>query len=173
MHAGTHLTRRRTKARRSGRNGKKMNGHRPPASHQDQRTIIIAPVGRDASAMASLLASSGLEASVCQSAEEGAREIRTGAGVLLLTEEVMQLPQMALLFHVLQTQPAWSELPIIILTSGAQAHLSQSLDEAGIAAGTVTLLERPISTRTLVHSVEVALRSRRRQYQVRDLVVKL
>ena len=123
--------------------------------------------------MASLLASSGLEASVCQSAEEGAREIRTGAGVLLLTEEVMQLPQVAFLFHVLQTQPAWSELPIIILTSGAQAHLSQTLDEAGVAAGTVILLERPISTRTLVHSVEVALRSRRRQYQVRDLVVKL
>lgn len=173
MHTITPLTRRRIKARRSGRNGKKMNGHRPPALHQDQRAIIIAPVGRDASAMASLLASSGLGAFVCQTAEEGAREIRTGAGVLLLTQEVMELPQVALLFHVLQTQPAWSELPIIILTSGAQAHLSQSLDDAGIAAGTVTLLERPISTRTLVHSVEVALRSRRRQYQVRDLVVKL
>jgi signal transduction histidine kinase len=47
------------------------------------------------------------------------------------------------------------------------------LDLAAAAAGTVTLLERPISTLTLVRSVEVALRSRRRQYQVRDLVTQL
>jgi signal transduction histidine kinase len=37
----------------------------------------------------------------------------------------------------------------------------------------VTLLERPISTLTLLRSVQVALRSRRRQYQVRDLVTQL
>jgi len=35
------------------------------------------------------------------------------------------------------------------------------------------LLERPISTLTLTRSVQVALRSRRRQYQVRDLVAQL
>src|SRR5262245_9329185 len=121
MQAITPLTRLRVKARRSGRNGKKMNDYRLPALDQDQRAIIIAPVGQDAFAMASLLASNGLEASVCQSADEGAREISNGAGVLLLTQEVMQLPQVTLLFQVLQTQPAWSELPIIILTSGAQS----------------------------------------------------
>jgi signal transduction histidine kinase len=47
------------------------------------------------------------------------------------------------------------------------------LDLAAAAAGTITLLERPISTRTLVRSVQVALRSRRRQYEVRDLFAKL
>jgi signal transduction histidine kinase len=35
------------------------------------------------------------------------------------------------------------------------------------------VLERPLSTRTLVRSVQVALRSRRRQYEVRDLFAKL
>jgi two-component system CheB/CheR fusion protein len=35
------------------------------------------------------------------------------------------------------------------------------------------LLERPISTLTLTHSVQVALRFRRRQYEVRDLVAQL
>jgi signal transduction histidine kinase len=38
------------------------------------------------------------------------------------------------------------------------------------AAGSVTLLERPIATTTLIHSVEVALNSRLRQYQVRELL---
>ena len=44
---------------------------------------------------------------------------------------------------------------------------------AAAAAGSVTLLERPISTLTLTRSVQVALRFRRRQYQVRDLVAQL
>jgi two-component system CheB/CheR fusion protein len=47
------------------------------------------------------------------------------------------------------------------------------LDLAAAAAGSVTLLERPVSTLTLMRSVQVALRSRRRQYQVRDLVSEL
>jgi signal transduction histidine kinase len=47
------------------------------------------------------------------------------------------------------------------------------LNVAASAAGSVTLLERPISTLTLLRSVQVALRSRRRQYQVRDLVTQL
>jgi signal transduction histidine kinase len=34
----------------------------------------------------------------------------------------------------------------------------------------MTVLERPIGTATLVRAVEVAVRSRRRQYQVRDLI---
>jgi signal transduction histidine kinase len=47
------------------------------------------------------------------------------------------------------------------------------LDLAAAAAGSVTLLERPVSTLTLMRSVQVALRYRRRQYQVRDLVSQL
>jgi signal transduction histidine kinase len=64
-------------------------------------------------------------------------------------------------------------LPLIILTSGGESRRAKLLDLAAAAAGTVTLLERPISTRTLMRSVQVALRSRRRQYQVRDLVRQL
>src|SRR5678816_4045265 len=67
----------------------------------------------------------------------------------------------------------WSELPLIILTSGGESRRARLLDLAAAAAGTVTLLERPISTRTLVRSMQVALRSRRRQYQTRDLLIQL
>jgi PAS domain S-box len=41
---------------------------------------------------------------------------------------------------------------------------------AAQAAGSVTLLERPVHTTTLIRSLEVALNSRRRQYQVRDFL---
>jgi signal transduction histidine kinase len=74
---------------------------------------------------------------------------------------------------VLKAQPPWSELPLIILTSGGESRRAGLLNLAATAARTVTLLERPISTLTLLRSVQVALRSRRRQYQVRDLVTQL
>ena len=172
------MTKTRTKqikrqTRRIGRNGKSYPEHRITSANQDQRVIIIAPVGQDAPAMAALLSNEGFETHVCETAQECARQISVGAGLLLLTQEVMQLSRVEFLFQVLQDQPAWSELPLIILTIRGQSMFAEPLDEAKIAAGTVTLLERPINTRTLVHSVEVALRSRRRQYQVRDLVAQL
>jgi signal transduction histidine kinase len=74
---------------------------------------------------------------------------------------------------LLKGQPPWSDLPLIILTSGGESRRAGLLNLAAAAAGAVTLLERPISSLTLIRSVQVALQSRRRQYQVRDLVTQL
>src|SRR5947207_2019959 len=146
-----------------------------PASrmHKGERIIIIAPVGQDAVAMADLLHAEGFETQIYQRLDECSREISDKASTLLLTEEALESAQGSLLFDVLRAQPTWSELPLIILTSSDESRRAGLLDLAAAAAGTVTLLERPISTRTLTRSVQVALRSRRRQYQVRDLVTQL
>jgi len=141
--------------------------------NKDERVIIIAPVGQDAEAMAGLLDAEGFETQICNGSDEYSRQITDRAGALLLTEEALESPQGSLLLEALKAQPPWSELPLIILTSGDESRRAGLLDLAAAAAGTVTLLERPISTLTLVRSVQVALRSRRRQYQVRDLVTQL
>ena len=141
--------------------------------NKDERVIIIAPVGQDAEAMAALLNAEGFETQICHGCDEYSRQITDSAGALLLTEEALEPPQGSLLLDVLKAQPPWSELPLIILTSGGESRRAGLLDLAAAAAGTVTLLERPISTLTLIRSVQVALRSRRRQYQVRDLVTQL
>ena len=70
-----------------------------------------------------------------------------GAGALLLTEEALESPLRSNLLDVLEAQPPWSELPLVILTSGGESRRARLLDLAAAAAGTVTLLERPISTR--------------------------
>ena len=57
-----------------------------------------------------------------------------------------------------------------MLTSGGKSRLTKLLDMTGDAAGSIMVLERPIATTTLLRALQVALRSRRRQYQVRDLV---
>ena len=141
--------------------------------NKDERVIIIAPIGQDAEAMAALLNAEGFETQICNGSDEYPRQITDRAGALLLTEEALESPQGSLLLDVLKAQPPWSELPLIILTSGGESRRAGLLNLAAAAAGSVTLLERPISTLTLTRSVQVALRSRRRQYQVRDLVTQL
>jgi signal transduction histidine kinase len=141
--------------------------------NKDERVIIIAPVGQDAKAMAALLNAEGLETQICNGSDKYSRQITDKAGALLLTEEALESPQGSLLLGLLKAQPPWSELPLIILTSGGESRRAGLLNLAAAAAGSVTLLERPISTMTLTRSVQVALRSRRRQYQVRDLVAQL
>jgi signal transduction histidine kinase len=140
---------------------------------EDERVLVMAPVGKDAAAMAALLYADGFEVRICAGADECSRQIAAGTGALLLTEEALESPLLSNLLEVLKAQPPWSELPLIILTSGGESRRARLLDLAAAAAGTVTLLERPISTRTLVRSMQVALRSRRRQYQTRDLVIQL
>jgi signal transduction histidine kinase len=141
--------------------------------HKNERVIIIAPVGQDAAAIATLLESQGFETQICNGLAEYSRQIADCAGALLLTEEALESAQGSLLLDLLKGQPPWSELPLIILTSGGESRRAGLLDLAAAAAGSVTLLERPVSTLTLMRSVQVALRSRRRQYQVRDLVSQL
>src|SRR5260370_1353203 len=141
--------------------------------HKGECVFIIAPVGQDAETMAALLDAKGFETQICHKLDEFSRQITNSAGALLLTEEALESAQGSLLLDVLKAQPPWSELPLIILTSGGESRRAGLLNLAATAAGTVTLLERPISTLTLLRSVQVALLSRRRQYQVRDLVTQL
>ena len=139
-------------------------------NNSKDRVLIIAPVGRDAQGMAELLVGHGFEAQICGSLAECATHIQSGAGALILTEEALELASLSHLFEALAAQPSWSELPLIILTTGGESRLARLLELAAEAAGSVTLLERPVHTTTLIRSLEVALNSRRRQYQVRDFL---
>jgi len=139
-------------------------------NNSKERVLIIAPVGRDAQGMAELLGSHGFEVQICGSLAECAAHIQSGAGALILTEEALELGSLSHLFEALAAQPSWSELPLIILTTGGESRLARLLELAAEAAGGVTLLERPVHTTTLIRSLEVALNSRRRQYQVRDFL---
>ena len=137
---------------------------------RELRVLVMAPVGQDARAIAELLTSRGLPTRICNGAAECCAEINAGAGAVLLTEEALETERGRDVLGALKMQPQWSELPLIILTTGGEPRLNRLLELAAEAAGTVTLLERPISSITLLRSVEVALRSRRRQFQVRDLL---
>jgi signal transduction histidine kinase len=140
---------------------------------KEQCVIIIAPIKQDAAAMAALLSAEGYKTQTCEFVDEVSKQTMARAGTLVLTEEALESPHVSQFLNVLRRQPSWSELPLIILTSGGESRRTALLDLVAGAAGAVTLLERPVSGRTLVRSVQVGLRSRGRQYQVRDLVREL
>src|SRR5512141_3154663 len=121
-----------------------------PTSKAESRVLIMAPVGGDAAAMAARLNDHGLESEICREPVDACREIAAGAGLLLLTEEGLELPQISVLLEQISAQPAWSELPLIILTHGSNSRRVKLLDLAARAAGSVTLLERPVGMLTLL-----------------------
>ncbi len=99
-------------------------------NNSKERVLIIAPVGRDAHVMAELLGGHGFEAQICGSLAECATHIQSGAGALILTEEALELGSSSDLFEALAAQPSWSELPLIILTTGGESRLARLLELA-------------------------------------------
>ncbi|HVE70161.1 MAG TPA: hybrid sensor histidine kinase/response regulator [Thermoanaerobaculia bacterium] len=142
------------------------------ASDRSRRVLIVAPIGRDAELMCTHLENAGVSCHVCGDATEACAEIARGAGALLLTEEAFGPDVATGLGHVLSEQPAWSDLPIIILTGSPLEGKNHSFRELGKRTN-LTLVDRPVRIKSLVSAAQTALRARERQYQVRELMTKL
>lgn len=106
--------------------------------------------------MAELLSTEGFETQTCQFPDVLSGQFADGIGMLVLTEEALESPHASDFLEVLRVQPSWSELPLVILTSGGESRRSTLLDFAAGAAGAVTLLERPVGGRTLIRSFKLA-----------------
>lgn len=107
------------------------------------------------------------------SAAELAVETQKGAGAAIISEEALAGNGIREVLRVVNQQPSWSDFPLILLTVGGQVTAeSERLRELRRPLGNVFLLERPIRPETLLGTLEIALRGRRRQYQIRDQMVQ-
>lgn len=135
------------------------------------RVLVLAPIGRDASASADVLRKEGVEALVCADLASLAAALAGGAACVFVAEEALFNADLRQLETWVSLQPAWSDLPFVVLTSHLDSpklkiwrhNLSRSLRN-------VSMLERPLQPITLISAVQVALRARRRQYEIRDLI---
>jgi signal transduction histidine kinase len=101
------------------------------------------------------------------------REIECGAGAAVISEEALVGNVIPEVLEVLNRQPSWSDFPLVLLTVGGHVTAeSERLRELRRPLGNVFLLERPIRPETLLGTLEIALRGRRRQYQIRDQMVQ-
>ena len=148
-------------------------GHRTaPEGH---RVLISAPFGRDAESLRGLLAGQGYDARVCADLPRLAAAIDGSVGVVLATEEAFRA-DMTTLCANLDAQPAWSDIPFVILA--ARRSGSTRADEAiraklsGIVSNAI-VMERPIGSASLTSAIASAMRSRQKQFEMRDRLSEL
>jgi len=140
-------------------------------SADETRVLLLAPTARDAAAGQALLADARLGCCVCRNLSELCSQIELGAGVIVLPEEMILAGRGKALGEVLGKQPAWSSLPVIVLTAAGPDSAVKV--RAILELGDVSLLKRPLEVATFVNAVQAALRDRERQYLVRDQVAEL
>ncbi|MCA1555273.1 MAG: hybrid sensor histidine kinase/response regulator, partial [Acidobacteria bacterium] len=139
-----------------------------PQDNRDERILILAPTGRDAEMTARHLQAAGLRAEACDRVDELCEEMRVGAGMIFLTGEALTYETMRCLVESLAQQPAWSDIPLVVLTSGGGETPANSEVLAALSEeSNVTFIERPVRLMTLMSAVRSALRARQRQYDVR------
>jgi signal transduction histidine kinase len=139
-----------------------------PSAH-DNRTIILAPTGKDQQLIANLLERCSMPCHTVAGVDQLCVEIGLGAGAAIVSEEALTTRAISQLHQVIDEQPTWSDFPLILLTVGGRVTVqSERLRELRRPLGNIFLLERPIRPETLLSTLEIALRGRRRQYQIRD-----
>ncbi len=134
----------------------------------EQRVLVLAPTGRDAVLACQLLASMEVPGIAAAGSDELFQEIAAGVGAVILADEALHPEVVERLLAILGEQPPWSDLPLIVFTRSGES--SERVLETLVPLGNATILERPVRLSTLVSAVKAALRARRRQYEVRDLL---
>lgn len=135
-------------------------------SHE-HRVLVLAMTSGDAELSRTILAEAGIHVQICRDIAELCDRLEVGAGAVVVTEDGLAVRRAAIcLAEAVSHQPAWSEVPIILLCgSGADSPLAAWAMEN---LGSVTVLERPVRITTMVSTLRTALGARQRQYELRD-----
>ena len=137
-----------------------------------ERAIILAPLGRDSQIALMMLNEAGFDGVITRDLAGLCSELTQGAGLLLISSEALLGSDLEPLLDLIEQQPAWSDLPIVLLTYHGGPEQNPA-SRFGPQLGNVTFLERPFHPVTLISLVTTALRGRRRQYEARDRLIDL
>jgi signal transduction histidine kinase len=133
--------------------------------------IVVTPNAADGALSVAFLQEHGIDARGCASLRDLLPVLGGDTGCVVLVEEALADPEVDSFHAALQAQPPWSDLPILLI-AGQGSSLTELVQGLFPHSGNVTLLQRPIHPVSLVSAVNVALRARGRQVQVRDLLAQ-
>ena len=126
--------------------------------------LVLAPTGRDAALIQRTLTQQAYACRVVARVSDIQEAVHEGIGTAVIAEEALGQAAMRALAMSLAGQPSWSDLPLVLLSSGPrEPRTLRSVRELG----NVTVLDRPVQVRTLLTAVEAALRARKRQFAAR------
>ncbi|MEB0040595.1 MULTISPECIES: response regulator [unclassified Pseudomonas] len=131
-----------------------------------ERAIILAPHDQESDVALTLLEQAGFTALIAPDLAGLIAELAAGAGLAIIADEALYGINIHTLLALMDRQPSWSDMPIVLLTHPGGPEHNPSL-QLGAHLGNVTFLERPFHAATLVSLVSTALRGRRRQYEAR------
>ncbi|QCI12690.1 response regulator [Pseudomonas putida] len=132
----------------------------------DERALILAPTGV-ATQTSAILASVGIECLCAPDAATMGARLGEGAGVAIIDTRTLHRGPCAGLQDFIAQQPSWSDLPVLLLNDPAALGPPQPW------LGNVVMLDTPFDGARMLPLIDVALRSRRRQYQTRDALQDL
>lgn len=138
-------------------------------SRADEAIYVFALMPRDAELTCGHLREVDIDARAVSTFDELVAIAGRDAGALLLTDDAVPTGGWSQLASALAKQPAWSDIPLIVCSRKRQLATDHVL--ASITAN-VTVIETPVRVSTIVSAAKAALRARRRQYEVRDLLAQ-
>jgi hypothetical protein len=133
------------------------------------RVLVVAPTGRDGELICGFLEGHDIPYLLFPNSQKARIEMEAGVGVVIIAEEALSLPEIDLWAAEIAGQPTWSDVFFLLLTVPGERSRKALLAQKPL--GNVVLLERPVRSETLISTVQAALRSRHRQYQMRDNLV--
>jgi signal transduction histidine kinase/CheY-like chemotaxis protein len=134
--------------------------------------LVLAPIGRDAAMVTDVLIGAGMRAHAPESMAQVCAAMAAGAGALIVAEEAFDADAFQMLAHALDAQEPWSDLPIVLLAGNQFTDSADRATRVLAPLRNVMVLERPIRLSVLVTALQVALRARHRQYELRDLLAR-
>jgi len=138
------------------------------------RALILAPRGRDSTLAKSLLSQVGIESEVCRDMPDLIAGIGDNVGFVLLTEDAVRTADLRPLVASIAAQPAWSDLPFVLLTDQGGGPERNPIAARWLEAlGNVSFLERPFHPTTLHSLARATIKGRRRQHETRVLLENL
>jgi signal transduction histidine kinase len=142
----------------------------PKNKAREERFLILAPRGRDAQVVSSVVGRDGVHCEAFGAFDDLVRQIMAGAGVAVIADEALAGVDVGPLSSWLEAQEPWSDFPFVVMLSRRLGKADTALKTTLSALGNVVILERPLSVETLGSAASSALRARRRQYQAREVL---
>jgi PAS domain S-box-containing protein len=141
----------------------------PAAQEKSGRPVLVfLPSTRDETVVTRALTQAGVRVEFLEQLEHLAAQIGEQTGAVLLGEEAFADSGASQLLQRLRDQPKWSDLPLLVVTSGSQ--VPRRLRDLAGASANVMFLPRPLRDFALISALRVSLRARRSQFEVRDLI---
>lgn len=136
--------------------------------------LILAPRGRDASVASGLVQQADVDVRICADLPALVGGLQDDVAFVLLTEEAIRNADLKPLAQWIGDQPAWSDLPFILVTDHGGGPERNPIASRWLEAlRNVAFVERPFHPTTLVSIARTTAKSRRRQHQTRSLLADL